>query len=124
MSLVSGIDHVNLSTSKPEETIAFFTDVLGLENRPDQRPAFNTPGAWLFAGDSAIVHLNFVDETPGEPSGPLDHFAFTAADFDAVVARLDESGTEYRVVERPETGLRQAFLQEPNGVRVEINGRL
>ena len=44
---ITGLDHINIDTSKPDETVAFYEDVLGLENRPQDRPDFGFPGAWL-----------------------------------------------------------------------------
>ncbi len=121
---ITGLDHINIDTSKPEETVAFYQDVLGLENRPQDRPDFGFPGAWLFLGDTAVVHLNFIDEDDrfGQRSA-FNHIAFEGSDFVAMCALLDERGLKYRATERPEIGLSQIFVDDPNGVRVEVNIR-
>ncbi|MEM7094951.1 MAG: VOC family protein [Actinomycetota bacterium] len=121
---IHGIDHVNIDTCHPEETVAFYSDVLGLVNRPDLRPDFGFPGAWLFLDDVAVVHLNFIDadERFGQRSA-FNHIAFEGSDFDGMCALLDERGTEYRTSIRDEIGLRQIFVDDPNKVRVEINIR-
>jgi catechol 2,3-dioxygenase-like lactoylglutathione lyase family enzyme len=126
---VLGIDHINIDTVKPSETIAFYTDVLGLENRPDQRPGDMGDGAWLFCGDTAVVHLNFHDAESdaaerlerGTRSGAFNHIAFAGTDFDGTCATLDRLGLSYRSNDRPEIALKQIFVQDPNGVAVEIN---
>ena len=126
---VMGIDHVNIDTVKPSETIAFYAEVLGLENRPDQRPGGMTDGAWLFCGDTAVVHLNFHDPASeaaerlaqGTRSGAFNHIAFAGTDFDGTCATLDRLGLSYRTSDRPDISLKQIFVQDPNGVAVEVN---
>ena len=119
---ISAIDHVNIDTSRPDETIAFYRDVLGLENRPDQRPDFGFPGAWLFLDDRALVHLNFIeDDGRSGRTSAFNHIAFEGDDFDGMCALLDGRELTYDTAERPEIGLRQIFVKDPNGVRVEIN---
>ncbi len=98
--------------------------MLGLVNRPDLRPDFGFPGAWLFAEDRDLIHLNFLDAQPDSATGAFNHVAFEAEGFDDLCAALDERGTEYRASIRDEIGLRQVFVKDPNGVRVELNFRM
>jgi len=121
---ITGLDHINIDTSKPDETVAFYEDVLGLENRPQDRPDFGFPGAWLFLGDTAVVHLNFIDEDDrfGQRSA-FNHIVFEGSDFAGMCAMLDDRGLVYRTSERPEISLEQIFVDDPNGVRVEVNIR-
>jgi catechol 2,3-dioxygenase-like lactoylglutathione lyase family enzyme len=116
------IDHINIATERLEETRAFFVDVLGLVE--GYRPEFDFPGYWLYAGDRAIVHMQQSRGAVGpSAASALNHFAFDVADFDAMVARLEQHGVAYRAVTVPGTAIRQAFLQDPNGVRLELNHR-
>lgn len=121
---ITGIDHINIDTCCPDETVAFYEDILGLENRPDDRPDFGFPGAWLFLGDTAVVHLNFIDKDDRfEQRSAFNHIAFEGSDFDAMCALLDDRGLQYRTSQRPEINLQQVFVDDPNGVRVEVNIR-
>ncbi|MBV9805072.1 MAG: VOC family protein, partial [Solirubrobacterales bacterium] len=52
--------------------------------------------------------------------GPVDHVAFGAADWNAVVERLERAGV-HAVRNAVPGGPRQLFFEDPNGVRVEIN---
>jgi catechol 2,3-dioxygenase-like lactoylglutathione lyase family enzyme len=115
------LDHVNIRTSRPQETIAFYCDVLGLVDDADRRPAFDFPGAWLFAGDRAVVHLVYVEADPTGPTGAIDHVAFEASGYLETRAELDARGAEYESSERPESGLFQVFVRDPNDVRIELN---
>ena len=47
--------------------------------------------------------------------------AFNATDFEQVSARLARHGVEAHVNVVPGIGLRQLFLSDPNGVKIEIN---
>lgn len=121
---ITGLDHINIDTSKPDETVAFYEDVLGLENRPQDRPDFGFPGAWLFLGDAPVVHLNFIEEDDRFlQRSAFNHIAFEGSDFAAMCALLDDHGLKYRTNERPEISLSQIFVDDPNGVRVEVNIR-
>ena len=119
---IKGIDHINIDTSKPDETVAFYEQILGLENRPEDRPNFDFPGAWLFLGDVAVVHLNFIeDDGRAGKRNAFNHVAFQGDDFAGMCAMLDEHGLDYRTAKRPEIALSQIFVNDPNDVRVEIN---
>ena len=119
---VRGVDHINIGTHQLEQTRAFFREAIGLTE--GWRPNFPFGGAWLYAGDQAVVHL--VDlASPKHPSSEaaLDHFAFRIDDWEAAIARLEAAGVKYRAVAIPDTPIRQAFLRDPNGVNIELNYR-
>ena len=117
------LDHVNIATSKLEDTKDFFVDVLGLA--VGDRPNFEFPGYWLYAGDQDIVHLVGVEGGDGaEPKSPLDHFAFRTDDLEGMAARLDQHEVKYLRVEAPDGSRRQLFLRDPNNVTIEISSRV
>jgi len=119
---VRGVDHINIGTHRLEETVAFFRDAIGLD--VGWRPNFGIGGAWLYAGDNAVVHL--VDLAEGKlPSdqAALDHFAFRVDDYDAAIRRLDAAGVRYRTADVPGAPIKQVFLRDPNGVNIELNYR-
>lgn len=118
---VSGLDHINIDTSKPAETIEFYNKVLGLENRPEDRPGDPLDGAWLWCGDRPIVHLGFVDTQPPSGTGALNHAAFECSDFDGTCAALDDLGITYEARRRTDRAFHQIFLSDPNGVKLELN---
>ena len=53
--------------------------------------------------------------------GELDHIAFGANDPGLVMSRLKESGYEYRDRDVLSMNLFQAFVEDPNGIKIELN---
>jgi catechol 2,3-dioxygenase-like lactoylglutathione lyase family enzyme len=61
-----------------------------------------------------------VPDGPDPGVGPVDHIAFKASDYDRLLERLQRHGVR-AVTNAVPGGPRQVFIQDPNGVRVEIN---
>lgn len=120
--MITGLDHINIRTADLAATKAFFIDVLGFTD--GWRPDVPAPGAWLYHGDQALVHLVEVDE-PATPSRgtSLDHFAFSIDDYDETLARLEAHGVHYRAAGLNGGTIRQLVVRDPNGVSVELNWR-
>lgn len=120
MSLVTGLDHVNIRTAEIAATKRLFVEVLGL--REGWRPPFPFPGAWLYAGDKDVVHLVEVQRPAAESQGSsLDHFAFDISDYEETLRRVAATGLSYGESLTPGTSVRQIFVRDPNGVTVELN---
>ncbi|HVE18872.1 MAG TPA: VOC family protein [Ilumatobacteraceae bacterium] len=120
---LSRLDHYNIETVRPDETVAFYTNVLGLTNAPERRPPVPQPGTWLLVGDHPAVHVNFVERDRAGATGSIDHVAFEGSGYDDMRTRLVELGVVHEVVESPQFDLKQIYLFDPNGVRIEINIR-
>ncbi len=56
-------------------------------------------------------------------SGSIDHVAFDASDFDDISSRLSVAGLKFREDGIPAINLRQLFVNDPNGVQLELNFR-
>jgi catechol 2,3-dioxygenase-like lactoylglutathione lyase family enzyme len=120
--MIRGLDHINIGTDRLAATTAFFRDVLGLKE--GWRPDFPFAGAWLYSGDTAVVHLVEL-EAPRGPSraASMDHAAFRIEDYEACRGRLDAAGIAYRTIDIPGTEIRQIFITDLNGVNIELNAR-
>ncbi|MBQ33080.1 MAG: glyoxalase [Deltaproteobacteria bacterium] len=117
--MITGLDHINIETTDLDGTIRFYEEVLGLRN--GTRPPFTFPGAWLYSGEQAVVHLVGVDDPAGTSTGPINHVALLANNFTACKARLDEQAQPYEQRMVPDSNIRQLFVNDPNGVRLELN---
>jgi len=116
---IKSLDHVNIRTSKAEETRKFYIGILDLS--VGFRPPFNFPGVWLYAGDSAVIHLVFGDSDPSYNYSSVDHIAFEAEGYHETMQRLESANWAYRCSDVPDTKIKQIFLVDPNGVKLELN---
>jgi catechol 2,3-dioxygenase-like lactoylglutathione lyase family enzyme len=128
---VARLDHFTLRTRRLAETTDFFVRVLGLT--VGARPAFPFPGAWLYLDGRAVVHLaeatdaddtglaGYLGDTGDlEGKAALDHVAFRCTDYEAFRRRIEDFGIASRERVVPELRERQVFLDEPNGISVEL----
>jgi catechol 2,3-dioxygenase-like lactoylglutathione lyase family enzyme len=131
---VLDMEHVLVLSDDIDGTKDFYCRVVGLE--VGARPPLEFRGYWLYAGDVPCVHiaergpylkhaawlgLSVAREPPG--ASAVDHIAFNAIDYDAVCTRVEQAGVVAIRNSVPGAGLRQLFIEDPNGVRVEINVR-
>jgi len=139
------LDHCNIRTFDLDGTIAFYTDVVEL--RDGDFPGSRSMGAWLYdASDRPILHLIAIDPNDPEASlgrvrdrlgvlggdldlesrsgtGVIDHIAFECDDYDMMKAKLEARGLVYTANDVPMIKLRQLFVNDPNGVTLELNFR-
>ncbi len=116
---ISGMNHFTVVAQDLEATKAFYVDLLGLSE--GFRPDLGFPGAWLYAGGEAILHLVGGRKPPADPRGVIDHMAFSARDLRGTVAALQERGIEFTLGRLPSSGTWQLFCFDPNGARVELD---
>jgi catechol-2,3-dioxygenase len=129
MSQVSwgfSLDHVNIRTAALGQMIAYYEGVVGLRNGP--RPPFDFPGAWLYAGERAVVHLIGLQQPPGGSTRRealrLEHFALRAgggADLRAFLAHLEKLGIAGDVVTLPDGSAVQVNLFDPDGNHIHLD---
>ncbi len=116
---VSGVDHINIRTADLERCKAFYCGLLGLKE--GYRPPFDSPGAWFYAGDAPVVHVSLASDSTKRPPSAVDHFAFAVKGFDKMVKTLTKEGVPFESYEVPDTPARQIFIEDPDGVAVELN---
>jgi catechol 2,3-dioxygenase-like lactoylglutathione lyase family enzyme len=116
------MDHFTVLTDRLDETTRFYTELLGLE--VGDRPDFNFPGAWMYSEGKAVVHLvdiSATDEAQKPDSGVVHHVAFASQGFDGMRKRLQSKGMEFDSRQVPGGDLWQIFVNDPNGVMIELN---
>lgn len=130
---INSLDHVNIRTSRLEESIAFYRDVLGMSVGTVPGFSDTSRGAWIAAGNGrAVIHLNAAMPGPdflGEErnwsevsgSGRVHHVAFDCANFDTMLERLAAAGCPVKINTVEAVNLRQIFVQDPNDVLLELN---
>ncbi len=131
---VERMEHYLVLSDDIDETKRFYCEVLGM--REGFRPDLGFPGYWLYVGETPCIHIAewetykvFTDRvgipisTRGSGTGALDHIAFNASGYDAVVERLEPLGVVLGRNVLDEIGLRQLFIRDPNGLVIELNFR-
>jgi catechol 2,3-dioxygenase-like lactoylglutathione lyase family enzyme len=131
---VSTLDHVNISSCCLPETIAFYTELLGMEARAPMGGDM-AKAAWIYAADGRpVIHVGArpegvdflgeaASEVPVSGSGVVHHIALACTDYAGTRARLESSGHKLRFSDLPRIALRQIFIHDPNGILVELNFR-
>jgi catechol 2,3-dioxygenase-like lactoylglutathione lyase family enzyme len=121
MMYLQAFDHVNIRTENLAELVAWYDGVLGLKS--GRRPDFDFPGAWLYLGDQAIVHLIGVSAAPKSIEPRIEHFAIRAIDKAGFLAHLTALHVPYRLGEAPGTGVTQVNICDPDGNHIHIDFR-
>jgi len=119
---IKQLDHVNIHTADLAGTVDFYVGVIGLEQ--GERPTtIGRPGAWLYCDGRPLIHLIEIDQAKGAGTGVIDHVAFDTEGYDAVTSRLTERGLSFEAKELSDFRIRQVFVHDPNGVKLELNFR-
>ncbi len=133
------LNHYSIRTADLAACERFYCGLLGLQVGP--RPPFPFPGLWLYQGDTSVwanaaVHIIGIDrndpaglkaylgdrdEVELQGSGAVDHVAFFATGLPEMLARLQAQGLAPRERTVPLLGLHQVFVDDPNGIVVELN---
>jgi catechol 2,3-dioxygenase-like lactoylglutathione lyase family enzyme len=133
------LNHYSIRSQDLPACERFYCDLLGLKVGP--RPPFAFPGLWLYQGDTTVwanaaVHIiGFDTSSPGglkdylgdrdesslQGTGVVDHVAFFATGLADMLRRLKQHAVPLRERTVPLLGLHQVFVDDPNGVVVELN---
>jgi len=119
---IGKLDHVNLRTTQLETMIDWYSNILGMHS--GDRPNFPFPGAWMYAGESAAVHLIGIDGAPGSGSEvdlKLEHFAFSATGGAKFEEKLRAIGVQYQRIDLPEINIYQINLWDPDGNHIHVD---
>jgi len=131
---LESLNHYLIYAEDLEATKNFYVDVLGL--RVGERPPFPFPGYWLYSGDTACVHVahakadaaqkSYLGDKQGAATagtGAIDHVAFVATGLRKTLGQLAAHGVATRRRTVPEDGSHQVFIEDPNGITIELNFR-
>ncbi len=111
------LNHIAIECADLENSIRFYTDIIGLQQIP--RPNFDFNGAW-FALGSQELHLI---ERVGLPSVKRNnhHYSLKVADvFEAEKALLQNGFSTMSAPSPRPDGAIQLFLTDPDGYVIEI----
>jgi catechol 2,3-dioxygenase-like lactoylglutathione lyase family enzyme len=131
---VERLEHFLVVSDDIDATRDFYRDLLGM--RAGFRPELAFPGYWMYLGDVGCLHIaewntyrqwtaevDIPMSSPAPGSGPVDHIAFNASDFDGTVRKIEAHGLPYKQNLLDDIGLRQIFIKDPNNITLELNFR-
>lgn len=116
---ISAMNHFTVLTDDVPRTVDFYCNLLGLAE--GARPDLGFPGAWLYVGDAAILHVVGGKSREQLKPGVIDHMAFSAKGLSEMLARLITYNVEHTCRRQNGTGIWQVFMFDPNGARVELD---
>lgn len=115
--------HTRMRVSDMDQTIAFYTDVLGLEVLERKTSPRGSHLAFLRVpnSDELIELCSFPPSGPVHVQQDLVHLAFQVENLDDTIASLNKKGV--RVTDGPtntSSGSRFIFIDAPDGYEVEL----
>jgi catechol 2,3-dioxygenase-like lactoylglutathione lyase family enzyme len=115
---IEALDHYNICTADLDRARRFYSDVIGL--RDGERPPFGRPGAWMYLGDQAILHISTSRVPESTRRDAFDHVAFRASGLAATREALDRLGIHHQSFVVPDRNLVQVFFRDPDGAEIEL----
>jgi len=126
------MEHYLVLTDDIDATREFYLDVLGLED--GFRPELGFPGYWLYLNTTPVLHIaewltytahsnkmGIPVSTRSDSTGAFDHIAFNGTDPDETITCLEKYSIPFERNDVPHAGLVQLFLNDPNGIKIELN---
>lgn len=125
MTLFRRIDHVEITPSDFERSIAFYTEVFGFKVRQritvDVHPLRDI--IYLELGDSVLELLDIVGAADPAPEGPRVGYRMMAIEvenMDDALAYLAGKGIRPSQEPGPAGGSRRAEIKDPDGISIEL----
>ncbi|HAT53043.1 MAG TPA: glyoxalase [Betaproteobacteria bacterium] len=115
----TAMNHFTILTDNVDETIKFYNEFLGLES--GERPPFDFPGAWLYAGNTAVLHVIGGRALPESREGVIDHMAFSATGLIETIKKLERHEIDYSLRQVRPSDPWQLFFFDPSGAKVELD---
>ena len=113
--------HTMIRVKNLDETIAFYTDFLGLKEV--KRGVIGDEATLVFLTDeSESYHIELTYNHDGRDydlGNQFGHLAFTVDDLEPLVAQVEERGWWYRR-SKPGNRSKYIFVKDPNGYDIEI----
>lgn len=122
--MIIGLDHLHIYCGDLEKTAVFFRDVLGgKEISREKRP--NTTLIRMNVQGVPIALMSVLPDSgqldPGKGKRGLDHLGFMVKDIESTLEAMKKKGVQItqELTVMP-SGVKMAFVEGPEGVRIEL----
>ncbi len=129
---VTAIDHINLTVSDLDKSVAFYNDTFGLgireDHRDDERP-------YVIVGKPGVGFMALHQRPPspksdtGRRRGRINHWGFVVDDFDSLIERLERHGVPVLYSDNGSDGIidypnsSSVYVADPDGTEIELTSR-
>jgi lactoylglutathione lyase len=118
-------DHMHVRSRDVKKTAEYYRDMFGAEIvesiQSDGKPRTDLDLNGLTIFIAAVPPEATTPPAPGEPYVGLDHFGLRVENMDEAVAELKRRGATFTLEPRTiRPGVRIAFVQAPDNVRIEL----
>ncbi len=120
MPKTTSINHVALHVADVPISVRFYAEVMQFEQLP--RPAFDFDGAWFKLGAGQELHLIAGRETEVMSGSRSNHFALSVPDLSNWETHLVTQKATFKPPKTRPDGLRQIFVEDPDGHSIELLG--
>ena len=111
------LDHAHVFSSCLEDTVAFFTEMLGASVVWDEEAA----GVRNVRVPVVRGFIHIYDQPPkGERAGAIHHLGIETDDLDGLVARMSKNGFRFRNEIREEPRFRYVMVAGPDDLLIEL----
>ena len=118
-------DHLAVSVEDVERSADFYRTVVGLQEIANRTEIDGI--RWFSLGEGKELHLTSALKEP-VTLNKVVHFALTTSDFDSFIESLRQANVgfsnwagEANTITTRADGVRQVFLQDPDGNWIEVN---
>jgi catechol 2,3-dioxygenase-like lactoylglutathione lyase family enzyme len=120
-------DHSTIQVKNIDKSVEFYNGILNFMEVNTPWPN-NKMIRFFDTGNNQQLHIAQVDTYGEVKVNKVLHLAFATNDFDAFLRYINEKGVNYsnfngeskRIQKRPD-GVRQIYIQDPDGYWIEIN---
>ncbi|VVB90232.1 Methylmalonyl-CoA epimerase [uncultured archaeon] len=132
--MIKKIDHIGIMTNDLNESVEFYTDVLGFSvSGKIEMAEAGLSAVFVEKGGSKIEIMKFRGKNVPKRSEVVkikigtslipinDHITFSVDDIEATVTQIKEKGIVFQLEPiQLEGGIKLAFFKDPNGVLIEL----
>ena len=131
--MIKAIDHIGIITNNLQQSVEFYTDVLGFSiSAKIEMDDAGFSAIFVEKNGSKIELMGYRGEIPKRSEGieikmgggsiPInDHITFSVDDITATVTQLKEKGVEFSLEPvQLEGGMKLASFKDPSGVLIEL----
>ena len=122
MSFVSELNHVNIESTDKDRSANFYNNIVRVIS--GERPNFDRPGYRMCKDNVPIIHiispLRENKLLAGSKHAAISHFALRIKGFEAMREHLTDLSISYTETSVPSSNRPQFFINDPDGVVVEL----